>query len=130
NSATQVIYTVTPDANTCIGLPVNYTITINPLPNVMVPALQTICTGVTANAVNLTSSTPNTTFSWTSTAGPNINGNFLTGTGNIPAQTLTNSGTKPDTVIYTITTSAAGCKGRDTTYMIIVSPKPTIVIPG
>jgi uncharacterized protein (TIGR02145 family) len=70
--------------------------------------VSTVCTGSATNII-LQSSIPGSTFSWTATCGnPNISG-FSAGTGLIINQTLINTGTTVDTVIYHVTSIAAGC---------------------
>jgi len=67
-----------------------------------------VCTGFATNIV-LQSSIAGSIFSWTATCGnPNISG-FSAGTGLTINQTLINTGTTVDTVIYHVTAIAAGC---------------------
>jgi len=41
----QVVYTFTPTANSCVGDPFNYTVTVNKAPNLVVSPTSTICAG-------------------------------------------------------------------------------------
>ncbi len=125
-TAGQVIYAVTPLANTCPGTPANYVITVSPAPDVILPQPQTICSGNTSTAVTLASAVSGTTFTWTSTAGAAITGNITSGAGDIHAQALTNSSNQTDTVTFVITPSASACPGQPATYQIEVLPQPVV----
>lgn len=129
NTAGQLAYTVTPNANGCTGPPVNYVVQVNPQPSVNAPAPQTLCTGNTTSAVTLSSPVPGTTFNWTSAASAGLSGNIASGTGNIPAQQLTNPGNVVDTVTYTIIPSARGCYGNPQQFIVVVNPQPVINLP-
>ncbi len=126
-----VIYSVTPTANNCPGTPFLYTINVNPLPNVNLPASQTICSSTSSAVFNLTSNLSGTTFSWT-TITNGITGVTALNTGNtIPVQTLINPTNNPLTVIYNVTpTSTAGCVGTTQAYSIVVNPSPTVTLPA
>ena len=129
NTQGQLLYSVTPAANGCTGPPVNYIITIEPLPSLILPAPQIICSGGSVSSVVLTTQVPGSTFSWTSSAAGTVSGNIPSGTGNIPSQTLANSGTSPDTVVYTVTTSANGCNGKPVDFAVIINPMPALALP-
>ena len=124
----SVVYTVTPTApNGCTGAPVTYTILVNPVPSVNLPAVQSICSGGTSTAVNLTSSVAGTIFNWTgSGSSGSISGFSGSGSGNIPPQTISNSSANPGSVTYTITPVAAGCSGAPINYVITVNPLPAV----
>ena len=67
-----------------------------------------VCTGFATNIIPQ-SSVPGSTFSWTPTCGNiNISG-YSAGSGLTINQTLFNTGTTVDTVIYHVTAIAAGC---------------------
>ena len=121
----SVVYPVTPTANGCAGSAVNYTILVNPLPDVIVPAAQTICSGQTSVLVTLGSNVAGTTYAWTASSAV-VTGFTPSGTGSIPAQTLINSSATPGTVIYTITPTANGCAGPAVNYSITVNSAPTV----
>jgi PKD repeat protein len=126
DTAGSVIFSIIPIAEGCNGPDSAYTITVNPLPDVILPAAQIICDRATSNAVNLTSDIPGSTFSWTSAANGTLSGNTASGSGNIPAQTLHNSGSLADTLTFSIAASALGCVGPDSDYMIVVNPTPAV----
>lgn len=123
-------YQVTPTANGCSGPALNYTITINPAPvtQFSIPT-QTICQGTNSQAINLTSTTSNVTFAWSTTVPAGI-GNITptNGTSNIPVFTnITNSTNANITVNFSAiatTSSGASCAGSPATATIIVKPTP------
>ncbi|MES2544176.1 MAG: PKD-like domain-containing protein [Bacteroidota bacterium] len=120
------IYTITPMANGCTGIPITVTITVNPLPVAMAtPTLQTICSGQTTGII-LTSNLSGTTFSWTfSQSGVNGASN---GSGNVISQQLTATSTGLGTVIYTITPMVNSCVGNPISVTIIVTLPPMATV--
>ena len=93
---------------------------------------QEICSNQSTIAVPLTSSNPNTTYTWTSTTVPNntdISGFISSGlTAEIPSQTLINNGNIPGNVVYTVTPILDNCIGDPVDVLtVIVNPTPTIV---
>jgi gliding motility-associated-like protein len=128
-----VTYNVTPTAALCVGQSLVYSIIVNPSPNVVFSLPnQSICTGSVSNAVNLTSSTPNASITWSASV-PNGIGGFasLSGTNTIPAYTLTNGTAAPLTLTITAISNTAGnvaCPGVASTYTITVSPQPNVTV--
>lgn len=116
----------TDDLNACPGKPFTYSITVNPTPLVTNTLLaQEVCSGEESSPVTLTSNVSSAVFRWTATAtSAAITGFTTNGTGNIPTQRITNSGTTGGTVTYTITPVASTCSGPVVSYEITVSPKP------
>ncbi|MGV3685929.1 MAG: PKD-like domain-containing protein [Daejeonella sp.] len=121
--------TVTANAGDCSGPSMSYQITVNPLPRITnAPLNQVTCAGVSTTEVVLTSDVAGATFSWTAVpSSGNITGFTASGTGNIPAELISNSGTVEGTVTYTIIASANGCPGPATTYVIHVNPPPKLL---
>ncbi len=127
--------TVTPvytynDIN-CTGTAETFSITVNPSPLVNFSENdQVITTGETTTAVDLTSPTTGVTFAWTVSVPTGITGvTTLTGTDNIPAETLINSTTGPLDVVYTaIATGDIGfdCEGLPTDYTVTVNPQAQV----
>jgi len=115
--------TVTPTGtNGCIGPDSTFTITVNPIPLTNTTADQSLCANTATSAINYTSSTAGTTFSWindTPTIGLVVNGN-----GDIPSFTGLNSTSNPITATITVTPTANGCSGPDSTFTITVNPTP------
>jgi hypothetical protein len=120
--------TVTPTKNGCVGTPSSYTITVNPIPNVTVPASFSVCPNASVSATNFTSNVSGTTYTWTN-SNTSI-GLAASGTGNVPAFTTVNSGNTTLTATITVTGTAGGCMGTATTYTITVNPKPTVLVPS
>lgn len=88
---------------------------------------QNLCSGVASNAVNLTATLPGTSFSWTTTAGPNISGHLPSGSGNtLASHTLIYTGSGTGTVTYTVTPTLNGCTGTPVVFQFTVSPAPQI----
>ena len=86
-----------------------FSITVNPSPLVNFSENdQVITTGETTTAVNLTSPTSGVDFEWTVSVPTGITGvTTLTGTDNIPAETLINSTTGPLDVVYSAVATGA-----------------------
>ena len=127
NAAGQAIYTITPFANGCTGLPITVSITVNPLPAATVnPSTQTICSGERAN-IALASPSGNTSFNWTVTQ-TGVSG-AISGTGNSILQTLTATGIVAGTADYTITPVRNGCNGAAIHAIVTVNPKPQVSNP-
>jgi gliding motility-associated-like protein len=128
------IITVTPTSAapaSCPGTPSTYTITINPTPNVTVPANNSYCNGATIPATNFTSNVAGSTFSWTNSN--TTIGIPASGTGDISSFTGTNLTSAPITATITVTpTSAApaSCPGTSSTYTITINPTPTVTVPA
>ncbi|HXC05753.1 MAG TPA: PKD-like domain-containing protein, partial [Bacteroidia bacterium] len=127
--ADTLVYAVTLTANGCSAtLPSNYQIIVNPLPMLtLASTAQTICSGGTTTAVTLTSSVSGTTFTWTATGSATATGYIPNGTNTIPVQTINNSGSGIDTVVYHVTLTAGGCSAPlPTNYYVYVNPVPVL----
>jgi gliding motility-associated-like protein len=77
----------------------------------------TICSGESA-IVNISSTDPNATLSWTVSGGTNITG-ASAGTGNTINQVLTYNGNTKDSVTYTAISSDAGCTKTQTVKVVV-----------
>jgi gliding motility-associated-like protein len=116
---------VTPSLGTCIGTPVNFTITVSPPPTVSTPTNQTLCNGQNTTAITFSGSA--TTYSW-------VNDNTATGlagngTGNIPSFIATNTTSTAITSTITVTPISGACSGNPVTFSITVSPAPIVTAP-
>ncbi|WP_345271553.1 beta strand repeat-containing protein, partial [Nibrella viscosa] len=118
-----VVITVTPVLNGCLGTPVSLTYTIFPTPTVNAVTSATYCAGATVPAINFSSPTAGTVFSYTSTT--NI-GFGTTGSGNINSFTAVNTTTAPITATVTVRASINGCVGPAQLFTIRVNPSPTV----
>lgn len=118
-----VTYTITPSVGTCVGLPIDVTVTVNPIPAVTSnPTSQAICSA-TSTSINLTSSPAGANLDWT-TVETNATGSSA-GNGNSIFQILSTTGTSQGTVNYTITPSMSGCIGLPIDVLVTVNPVPT-----
>ncbi|MEB2780318.1 PKD-like domain-containing protein [Algoriphagus sp. C2-6-M1] len=133
-----------PDANSASGSPFTFkieasggscseiqtetgTINVDPLPIVTNTTLnQTICSGSSTSQVALTSDVTGTTFAWTASATTGVSGFTQSGSGPIPTQTISTTGTTQGTVTYVITPTANGCTGPTTDYTVLVNPLATV----
>ncbi len=128
-TAGTVQYIVTPTSTTgsCPGVPYTITVTVDPQPTVTNSTLtQTICSGASTTAVPLTSTVAGTTFNWTASATAGVSGFTPSGTGPIPVETISTTGTTQGTVTYVITPTANGCSGPSVNYTVLVNPIPTV----
>ncbi|GHN01324.1 hypothetical protein WSM22_28130 [Cytophagales bacterium WSM2-2] len=126
NVVGTVTYTITPAFNGCSGTPVNYVVTVNPVPDIAA-SNQIICSGATTN---VTIANPNnvsgTSFSWIVQSSSNVTGASL-GSGASINQVLTSTdGVSTGTVTYRITPSANGCNGSFIDVTVTVNPVPVI----
>lgn len=120
--------TITPKTTTCTGADKKFTYTVNPTPDVIIPADQIICNTTATPFASFSSAVSGTTFAWTNTK--TSIGLGASGTGNIPAFTATNnSGTA---VISTVTVkpTASNCDGPPKTFTITVNPTPYVNAPA
>lgn len=125
----------TTGSTVCGGEPSVYTITVNPSPVVTFSSPpQTICSGTTTDAINLSSTSPTVKISWACIPPAGIMGITTSGTNIIPIQTLTNTTNEPVTINYIATAStndSANCQGAPSIYSITVNPKAdAIATPG
>jgi hypothetical protein len=115
-------------------------ITVNPKPEVPTQTL-TVCNGVpfTFSPVNATPTAATvvpqgTTYTWSVASNPNVTGEANSSVSGISSisQTLINTTTTPQTVVYTVTpTSGAGCQGSPFTLTITLAaliPAPSAEI--
>ena len=124
---TSVISVTPTSINGCVGLPITYTITVNPIPTVNAVPSATYCNGVLIPLTTFTGNISTSTYSWTNTnAGIGIG---ASGTGNIASFNGTNLGLAPITGVLTVTPSAFTCVGLPTTFSITVNPLPIITVP-
>ena len=117
------IITVTPSfvngTISCIGIPITFSITVNPTAVVNAIANQTVCAGQPTAAVNFTGAVAGTIYSWIN-SNPAI-GLAASGTGNIASFIAQNN--TPNTIAGTITVmpnTSFGCAGTSKSFDIIV----------
>ena len=121
------LITVTPVLNSCLGIPINYNISIYPTPNmVATPNNESICSG-TNTQIDISSSSIGTTFNWIINVPFGISG-CSPGTGNQISQVVNSTLNVIDTIYYVIIPSIGGCNGNSITVPVEVKPKPIISI--
>jgi len=133
NDAT-VTYVITPARDGCTGTPFNFVVTVNPNPSVNASAATLIICNKTSTAITLSSEMPNVNYAYTSIVSGAITGNSnraIATPGMAINDILTNSGTTPGTVTYTITPVSGGnCTGTPTSIVITVLPGTTLANAG
>lgn len=117
-------YTITntiPQSGACAFVSASYTITINGAPSVIATTNQnSFCASSTAAVtVNLSSSIPGTSFTWT-VAQSGVSA-ASGGNGSVITQNLTFV-SSPGTVTYNISPMVNGCSGSDTSITIVINP--------
>jgi len=113
--AVTATITVTPSANGCAGLPVSYTITVNPLPVITFSAMPQLCS--TSPAFTLTQASP---------ANGTYSGNGVAGGVFDPAI----AGIGTHTISYNYTNPLTGCSNTNTTDIVISGSLTITVTPN
>ena len=130
--AEDLVYTLTPFFNGCPGNTQTFTITVDPTPEIFAMS-ETICSEdtfdvspINGNPTVATIVPLGTTYSWTVSTNPDIDGESA-GTGASISQMLTNDSNVTQTVVYTVTpTSDQGCVGPTFELTVTVEPRPII----
>jgi uncharacterized protein (TIGR02145 family) len=125
-----VTYSVVAIADTCTSDTVKFIVAVKPFFDVTAtPNSQTICSG-NSIIVNLSSSNPATTFSWTASGNyPGLSG-YSNGSGNTISQIISNSGPANGIVTYKIVPNGLGCTGDTVVSVALVHLLPIPVISG
>lgn len=120
----------------CPGNTQSFSITVNPTPTVnFTLSNQTICSQSASSSVTITSPTNSASIAWTVTSLPNSISGMTSNSGaaTIPAFTLTNSSSTPQTIQISASASTPGnvaCQGGGTPYTITVNPTPNAAPPA
>ncbi len=122
----DVVYTVTPRSPAgCEGTPVDIDVAVDPIPNLTAtPTAATICDDGTTS-VTLASSVAGATFNWTATPSSSDISGAADDAGSTIAQTLSNDGVIPGSVLYQVTPQGPGataCAGLPQPVIITVAP--------
>ncbi|NBP30351.1 MAG: hypothetical protein EBV23_12405, partial [Flavobacteriia bacterium] len=121
----NVVYTVTPSAQGCVGTQQQVGVTVNPIPVASVnPGAQTICSGTTTGIL-FSGNMPGISFGWTVSNNNNIIGAFA-GSNDSIVQLLTNTSTGIQQVTYNVTPSLNGCVGAGVNVIVTVNPTPVL----
>ncbi|MDO9257465.1 MAG: PKD domain-containing protein [Bacteroidales bacterium] len=126
----NVVYTITPSANGCTGTPSDYTLTINPIPDVNLSlSTQSICSGTATTQVDLSSAVAGTTYSWTAVpSGGGITGYLSSGTtAFIPTQIISSTLNTQSTVTYSVIPTFIGCAGPAASHITTINPIPQVI---
>ena len=122
-----VTYTVTPSANGCPGIsPTIILVTVRRSPVLTNATAFNVCSGGTTNII-LQSSPAGGTFTWTATGSTGNVIGYSSGSGNVIAQNLANSGFNNETVTYAVTPTALGCTGGVTNIVVTVFPVANVL---
>lgn len=131
-TAQTVNFTITAGIPGCpvVTMP-NVTLTVKPQPSLAVsPLTQTVCSGTSISTLSFTN--PNamagTTFSWTRDNLTNVTGIPASGTGASVAGVLENNTGVPQTVVFTVMASNAGCDSFALTSTVVVNPAPVVSV--
>jgi gliding motility-associated-like protein len=127
NNTTTATITVTPVANGCPGQAKTFSITVNPMPDVVQVAHQNLCSGSSTAAILFSGAVSGTTYSWTN-SNPSI-GLAASGTGNIPSFIVTGNIATTSVAVITVTPAINGCTGTPESFNITVNPIPTVAQP-
>ena len=119
--AHMITLAVTNDCGTTIDTTF---VTVTTTPDVVVPANDTLCGGLTAGPFNFTSTIGAPVYQWTN-SNPSI-GLVASGTGNIPSFTTVNNGSNPITASIIVTPSVSNCVGKPDTFFVTVNPRPSV----
>ncbi len=119
----------------CVGVPVVFTITVNPQVVMNVPENQAVCHN--ANLTDVVFTTPITdgtmTYSWES-SNPNVGGLAVSGTGDMTNIVVTNTTTMAQvttiTVTPTYTNNGIDCVGEPVMFTITVNPEVVMETPA
>lgn len=130
NADASVTYIITPHFDGCDGTPFNLVVTIKPNPIVTPTAASTTICNATSSVITLAANLTGVNYTYTSLITGAITGNSNRAVASAGTQIndiLTNSGTTPGTVTYTITpVSTNGCPGTPASITITVLPSVTL----
>ena len=130
-----VIYTITPIANNCTGIPFHFTAIVKPIPNVTAIATSAVICSNQSDSIKLTPAITGTVYNWTANDGAasGVSG-FSSGsnyTDSVISQLLYNTSGITVIVNYTITPIGnTGCLGPQQSVNITVNPGPSIANAG
>ncbi len=128
NTTQTALITVTPSVNGCTGTPKTFTIIVNPVPDVLQPANQTLCNNSMTSAINFGGAVSGTTYNWTN-SNPSI-GLAASGSGNISSFNAVTNGPVTTTATISVSPFANGCSGTPKSFTIAVKPTPDVQQPA
>ncbi len=118
-------FTITPSSNTCTGLPVNFDITVNPIPTVnAVPDIIQCGLISTQPIVFMGSPVPGTVYQWTNN---NVGiGIPASGIGTIQSFTASNSANQAVSALIQVVPFSNNCSGSARQFNITIKPVPKV----
>lgn len=117
-------YSVTPTSGSCVGVPLDVVVTVNPTPTVNSVGNWVFCAGETSSQIDFTGGVAGSTFDW---ACDNASiGILLSGTDKVPAFTTVNNSNASIIATITVIPKANGCVGTYKQFTITVHPRPAI----
>lgn len=108
----------------CSSSEENFTITVNPTPNVDSVPHQVLCNGFPTTAVNFTGGVNGSAFNWSNNK--TSIGLSAAGSNTIPAYTAINTTNVPVVANIIVTPEANQCAGQPDTFTITVNPTPSV----
>jgi hypothetical protein len=118
---------------TCDGIPQNFDITVNPIPDVDDPVDLFVCNNAIVPPIVFTGLVIGTTYTWTN-SNTNIGLSLSSGNGNTPVFTAVNPLLTPVTATITVTphfsNNSVTCDGNAQSFNITVNPTPDVVQPS
>ncbi|SHL12754.1 gliding motility-associated C-terminal domain-containing protein [Chitinophaga jiangningensis] len=122
NTANPIVATITVTAaeRGCAGPPIQFTITVDPVPTVAAVGSQVICAGGTTAPVAFTGTVTGTTFNWVNDD-PSI-GLGESGTGTIPSFVAVNNTLMNQTALIKVTPAAGSCIGTAVNFGYVITP--------
>jgi gliding motility-associated-like protein len=126
NTVTAQI-SVSPNYQGCVGNTQNFTIQVNPTPDVIQPQNQQVCFGASTSLIDFNSNISGTTFNWN-----NNNSNIglsINGTGNISPFTPINNTSFSDSAFISVMPSLNGCFGLPKLFFIALAPNLNFTAP-
>ena len=130
SSVAIVSFNVIPSSNGCEGDTFVYSYKVLPRPKVTLIPAQTICGGKPYVSPVFKSDVSSTVFTWKLTDSlsvpKEINGYLKSGITVLPSKVIQNTGIKPYTLKYAITTSGSGCSGQSIDFNLTINPAPKV----
>ncbi len=128
NSTAIATIIVTPVINGCPGSPKTFTITVHPVPDVVQPGDQMLCSNSNTTAIVFSGAVSGTTYNWTNSN--TAIGLAATGSGNIPSFVGNSNGATSAVATITVSPVINGCPGTPKTFTITVHPTPNVIQPA
>ena len=126
NKPITVVYSFALPANNCTNVQ-RVSVVVNPTDTAIVNRDTVFCNGTIVNGFISNGTVAGGTYSWTNTN--SSIGIALTGNGNVPSFTISDTSANPLSSMVTITPTYSGCVGVGKSFMITVNPTPKLSTP-